>query len=339
MIAAPLVIHSVGMVTPVGLTAPSSCAAIRAKLNNPSETRCPDAQDEWIMAHQVPLEEPWRGLQRLTRMAVLATQECLETAGRVDWNQLPMLLCAAERSRPGRVPGINERLAKDIEAELDVTFSDKSALMCHGRPGIAVALMHARELVYRHGIERVLIVTTDSLVTRCTLAQYEKNHRLLTPMNSNGFMPGEGASAFLVGRPTGRPELMCTGFGFAIEQAHIDSEAPLRADGMVRAHKAALDGAGLCMDDIDYRVSDLCGEHYYFKEAHFAFTRLRRQHGVDNELWHPAQSTGACGATLGGVCIAVARAAFERGYAPGPTALLQFSDDDGHRASVVCAGG
>lgn len=337
MSAAPVAVQSAGMVSPVGLSAPASCAAIRARISNPSETRCTDSHDEWIVAHQVPFERPWRGLARLTRMAVSAIEECLEPVGPIDWPQLPVLLCSSERNRPGRVDGIDDRLLVDIAQQLGVAFSLESALFCHGRTGIAVALMHARKLIYQLGIERVLVVTTDSLVTRRTLAHFEKNHRLLTPANSNGFMAGEGASAFLVGRPTGPRQLVCTGIGFGVEPAHIDSGEPLRGDGLLHAHTVALAESGRSMDDVDYRVSDLGGEHYYFKESHFAFTRLRHK-ATDTELWHPAQCTGAGGAALGGVCLAVAHAALQRGYAPGATALLHFSDDAGQRASIVCTG-
>lgn len=338
MRSTPVAVHSAGLITSVGLTAPSSCAAIRAKISNPTETRCVDSADEWIMAHQVLFDRPWRGLTKLTKMAVMAIEDCLASVSPVDWSRLPVLLCAAEQDRPGRVAGIDDRLLNDIANELGVTFGPESTLICLSRTSVAVALMHARDLIYRKSVERVLIVATDSLVTRRTLNHYEQRDRLLTPSNSNGFMPGEGACAFLIGKPTGQHELVCAGIGFGIETAHIDSGAPLRGDGLVHAHKAALAECGRSMDDVDYRVTDLSGEHYYFREAHFAFGRLRRRKG-DPELWHPAECIGVGGAALGGACLAVARAAVERGYAPGDTALLHFSDDDGRRASVVCIGG
>ena len=338
MSATPVAVHRAGLITSVGLTAPSSCAAIRAKISNPTETRCVDSADEWIMAHQVLFDRPWRGLTKLTKMAVMAIEECLASVSPVDWSRLPVLLCAAEQDRPGRAAGIDDRLANGIANALGVTFSHESMLICHGRTSVAVALMHARDLIYRKGVERTLIVATDSLVTRRTLTHYEEHDRLLTSSNSNGFIPGEGACAFLIGKPTGQRELVCAGIGFGIETAHVDSGTPLRGDGLVHAHKAALAESGLSMDDVDYRVNDLSGEHYYFKEAHFAFGRLRRRTG-NPELWHPAECIGAGGAALGGACLAIARAAVERGYAPGDTVLLHFSDDDGRRASVVCTGG
>lgn len=339
MTGMPLSILGTGMVSAVGLTAPATCAAIRARLSNPRETRCRDAHDEWITAHQVPFEAPRRGVDRLVRMAVAAVHECLAAAGATAGPCLPMLLCVAEPGRPGRAHDLEDRLPHDIAAACGDAPGVAPAMLCHGRTGVAVALRHARERLYGEGVERVLVVATDSLVTRRTLAHYERQHRLVTRGNSNGFVAGEAACAFLVGRPTGRDDLLCTGLGFAVERAHIESGEPLRADGLVQAHRAALEEAGLTMDEVDYRVCDLSGEHYHFKESHFAFTRLRRQPEREAELWHPAQSTGACGAALGGVCLALAHAAAAKGYAPGRTALLHFSDDDGRRASIVCTGG
>jgi 3-oxoacyl-[acyl-carrier-protein] synthase I len=338
MSAAPVAVHSAGLITSVGLSAVSSCAAIRAKVANPTETRCVDSADEWIMAHQVPLDRPWRGVDRLVKMAGMAVEDCLASVSPVDWSRLPVFLCAAEQERPGRVAGIDDRLLIGIANEWGVKFNPESALICNGRTSVALALMRARDLIYRKSFPRVLIVAADSLVTRRTLAHYEQHDRLLTSSNSNGFIPGEGACAILVGKPTGQRELLCAGFGFGIEAAHIDSGKPLRGDGLTEAHRAALAESGCSMDDVDYRVTDLSGEHYYFREAHFAFGRLRRRTG-NPELWHPAECIGAGGAALGGACVAVARAAVERGYAPGAIGLLHFSDDDGRRASVICTGG
>ncbi|RZL67845.1 MAG: hypothetical protein EOP77_03285, partial [Variovorax sp.] len=69
MTAPHVAILGTGLVTSVGLTAAASCAAFRSKLTNPSETRFTDADGEWIMAHQVDLGQPWRGLGKLSRMA------------------------------------------------------------------------------------------------------------------------------------------------------------------------------------------------------------------------------------------------------------------------------
>src|SRR5688572_7139194 len=111
MSATSVAVHRAGLITSVGLTAPASCAAIRAKISNPTETRCVDSAGEWIMAHQVVLDRPWRGLTKLTKMAAMAIEDCLAPIAPVDWSRLPVLLCTAEQDRPGRIAGIDDQLA------------------------------------------------------------------------------------------------------------------------------------------------------------------------------------------------------------------------------------
>src|SRR5947208_228859 len=98
----PLAIIASGMVTGVGLNAPSSCAAIRCGIDNFSETRFMDKGGEWIMGSQVPLEQPWRGLPKLIQMVLPPINECLAYIGKVRPEQIPLLLCVAEKERPGR---------------------------------------------------------------------------------------------------------------------------------------------------------------------------------------------------------------------------------------------
>ncbi|MCK7582584.1 MAG: hypothetical protein MZV65_48090 [Chromatiales bacterium] len=45
--------------------------------------------------------------------------------------RMPLLLCVAERERPGRLEGLDDQLFLDIQQELDVRFAPQSA---HRRP-------------------------------------------------------------------------------------------------------------------------------------------------------------------------------------------------------------
>jgi 3-oxoacyl-[acyl-carrier-protein] synthase-1 len=106
----------------VGLNSPATCAAIRENITNPSETRFIDEAGEPILAHQVPIGQPWRGRKRLVKMAAMAIEECLAAVARERWREVPLLLCVAERERPGRVSGLEEELFAEIERELGVEF-------------------------------------------------------------------------------------------------------------------------------------------------------------------------------------------------------------------------
>src|SRR5215472_17385113 len=231
----PVSILASGMVTAVGLNAPSSCAAIRCAIDNFSETRFIDKGGEWIIGSQVPFEQPWRGLPKLVRMAAAAIRECLAHVDNVKPEMIPLLLCVAENERPGRLTGVDDRLFTDIEAELGVRFHTRSGVIARGRVAGALALAVARRLIYEERLPLCLIAGADSYLIGATLAAYEQNDRLLTSKNSNGFIPGEAGAAVLVGppHPTRAPELLCLGFGQAEEKATIDSDEPLRADGLV----------------------------------------------------------------------------------------------------------
>jgi 3-oxoacyl-[acyl-carrier-protein] synthase I len=331
----PIIIKNTGLVTSVGLSAPASCAAIRAKISNPTETRFMGSDGEWIMAHQVPLEQPWRGITKLAKMAAMAIVECLDAIPREIWPTIPLLLCVAERERPGRLDGLDGQLFLDIEQELGLQFAVGSAIIPQGRVSAAIALAEGRRLVYECNAPQVIIAATDSLLNWPTLNAYESADRLLTPTNSNGFMPGEGSGALLIAAHDNRPSLVFAGIGFGMEPAHIDTEQPLRADGLTLAHREALAEAGCRIHEQSFRITDLSGEQFYFKEADLALSRLLRVRQEDPELWHPAECIGESGALAGAVCLAVAQAAFSKGYAPGPGVLLHFSDDQGNRASIV----
>jgi 3-oxoacyl-[acyl-carrier-protein] synthase-1 len=335
MAESALAIRRTSLVTAVGLNGPSACAAIRAKVTNPTETRFMGGEGKWVMAHQVQLERRWSGRTRLVKLAAMAIDEALAELPPAEWSSLPLLLCIAEPDRPGRLPELDTLLFLEVLQELGgATFAHGSAVVAHGRVSVAVAMAQARTLL-KAGAPQVLIVAVDSLVHGPTLAHHLREARLLTPSNSNGFMPGEGAGALLVGRPDGTPALACTGLGLAVEPAAIESGEPLRADGLSAAIKAALGEAGLEMHNMDFRITDLSGEQYYFKEAALALTRVLRHRKEEFENWHPAECIGEAGALAGAAVLVVADMACRKGYALGHEILAHMSNDAGQRAAMT----
>jgi 3-oxoacyl-[acyl-carrier-protein] synthase I len=337
----PLSILASGMVTGVGLNAPSSCAAIRCAIDNFSETRFMDNGGEWIIGSQVPLEQPWRGLPKLVHMAAPAIRECLVNIGNAKPEMIPLLLCVAEKERPGRLQGLDDQLFHDIEAELGVRFHPRSGVIARGRVAGALALAEARQLIYEERVPLCIIAGADSFLVAATLSAYQEKDRLLTSKNSNGFIPGEAGAAVLVGLP-GRspgPELHCLGLGAGREKATIDSEEPMRADGLVAAFRAAFADAGRTIDDLDFRITDSNGEQYWFKEAALALTRTIRVIKFGFDIWHPADCIGEVGAAIGPCALGVALAATRKRYAVGPGLLCHFGADDGERLALVFSGG
>jgi 3-oxoacyl-[acyl-carrier-protein] synthase-1 len=337
----PLAIISSGMVTGVGLSAPAACAAIRCAIDGFNETRFMDKGGEWIIGCEVPLDQPWRGMAKLVNMALPAIRECLAAAPRVASERIPLLLCVAEKDRPGRLAGLDDRLLSEIIAALNIRFHPSSTVIARGRVAAAEAMALARNLIYRESVPCCLIVGVDSMLIGATLATYEEAAHLLTSVNSDGFIPGEAAAAVIVALPTisggagNTHQLICLGLGFGDEASTIDSEKPLRADGMVAAFRGAMTDAGKTLADTDYRLTDLNGTQYAFKEAALAMNRLLRTQKDLYEIWHPADCIGETGAAIGPCVLGVALAAARKAYAPGPGVLCHFGNEDGRRAAMI----
>ncbi|MDB5976923.1 MAG: uncharacterized protein JWR07_3683 [Nevskia sp.] len=337
MSATPIVISRTGLVTGVGLDAPATCAAIRGAIDNFQETRFQDGHGEWLMGCEVPLPEPWRGEARLIKMAARAITECLDGFDCAAVQSLPCVLCLAEPERCGRIVRDDGRFFVELELELGLKFAPQSTVIAEGHVSAAAALRRARELIRDGGAKHVLIAACDSLLVGATLADLERHDRIMTSQYSDGFIAGEGAAALLVegADARGGPQLTCTGLGFAHEKAHIDSEEPLRADGLTAAIKQSLADAGCGESILGFKIIDASGGQYAFKEATLAFGRIDRTKRQEFDVWHPADCIGEVGASIGLVMIAVLKAACEKAYSKGNNVLLHLGNDDGRRASMI----
>lgn len=331
-----VMIDATGAVTGVGLNAPSTCAAVRAAVDNFRDTGFKDSHGEWFLGSEVPLIEPWRGVRRLAKMLSMAMRECAEN-GQFDLGVVPVLLCLSEPERPGRSTDFSARLVEETRNELGLNSSGPAwATLELGRVGGLAAIHRARKMIHRNGVSEVVIAAVDSLLTAPILRLYESVDRLLTSRNSNGFIPGEAASAILLrATKSMEPGLRLLGLGYAKEEATIDAGLPLRGNGLTDAISAAFADSGRTMDDMDFRIVDVSGEHYSFKESALALGRLLRVHKERFPLWHPTDCIGEVGAAIVCVCIAYLVSAYEMGFSPGPHALHHVSNDDGKRAAAV----
>lgn len=334
----PVAITATGMITSIGNSAEATCAAIRSAIDNNTETRFIDDGGEWLMAAQVELESPWRGQTKLVKMAAHAIQECLDKCPTLDPSKTPVMLCLSEKDRPGRVFDSSNVLFLAIEKELGVTFNEAlSQTINHGHVSAAVALKYARQIIYEGKAQHVLVVGTDSLLVAPTLAYFMDNFRLLTSRNSNGFIPGEAGAAMVVEAPKkgGTSQLLSTGLGFSVEKATIDSDEPLRAEGLTQAIFSALAEANKEMYDMDFRVADVNGAQYHFKETSLALSRTLKKRKEEFDIWHPSDCVGEVGASLGIIMLASMIPACEKGYTKGHSIMSHFSCDDGRRAACV----
>lgn len=335
----PLAITASGMVTAVGFNSPASCAAIHAGISGAKEANLWDYETgNYISAAKVPLPHWWEGLGKLAELVVPAIHECLVAAKPIPAEEIPIFLCVAAPDRPFRFEGLDEQLLEEIEYRLKLRHHPSSLVIQRGRIGGVVALQEALRIIKKRIALCCIIAGVDSFLQQKVFDAYMEQRRILTPNNSNGFIPGEAGSSVLVAprRDASEGELEILGIGIARESATIESEEPLRGDGLAQAIKAAFSQTDLTMFDIACRITDLNGEHYKFKEATFAVTRFIKKPKEELfDLWHPIEYIGEVGAAIAPCVLGVALHAGRKGYAPGETVLCHFSNDNGERAALI----
>ena len=202
-----------------------------------------DSAGEWIIASEVSLAQPWRGTEKLGRMLASVIQESLDVDSAISIENTPVIVCFAERGRPGRIEGLNDRVLAIAQSQLGFNLHPSSMSLSQGRVGIGVALREARRLLYEQREQAVIIAGVDSYLSAKTLMGFEQKNRLLTEENSDGFIPGEAASAVIARKPkaSATRQLIVAGLGFGVERATIESDSPLRADGLRESDKELID--------------------------------------------------------------------------------------------------
>ena len=335
----PLAVLASGMVTAVGFNAPATLAALRAGISGVKATRWADHETgTHLRGAKVSLPQWSETVGKLADLLASAIHECLRAALPVPPQAVPLLIGVASSSRAGRMHRLEEDLLDELHARLEIPRHPESRLFPLDETGCVEALLTADELMASGRTRLAIVAGVDSFLHQPTLTDYLRRRRLMTEGNSNGFFPGEAASAVLVGRPgvQARDELHIIGFGQSHEEAGINATTPLRATGLTQAMKQALAEAGVALKDVAYRLTDLSGEHYKFKEAAFAAGRLNggeRQTPLD--LWHPIEYLGGIGAAILPCLLAQAFHAAQHGYAPGPLAMCHLGNDEGDRAALI----
>jgi 3-oxoacyl-[acyl-carrier-protein] synthase-1 len=335
-----LAVENCGTVSNVGLNAPSTFAAIRCGLTNHNETRFMDHSGQWIAGAEVSLEKPWRGIKKIAHMAAAAIKECLSRIPSQALEDIPLLICLAEMQRAGAIKGIDSTILNEIEKLLDFEINSQSIVINNGPVGVVQALQKADALLTSKRYQYCCVAASDSYLTSATLSHMLKANRLLTPINSDGFIPGEAGTAVLLTTKSNAAQanIVINGIGFGHEKAHILSEHPLRADGMVAAVKGALTMAGQDLGDLDYRICDISGEQYGFKEATLALTRILRNKKKAFDIWHPAECVGETGAAIVPLTLGVVSTALQKNYSKGSGILCHYGNDDGQRAAMIVNG-
>lgn len=336
--SAPLHIRAAGMVTAVGLDFASAAAAIRARLDGFQETRFFTPDGEPLIGAPVLLPRKRIGEKNLAQMAAGAIADVFSQAPDAP-GDCALILCLPEKDRPGRPMRDDAAFARLVADSARLPAGSRTHIVSHGRPSGFVALDKARRILAEGGAANVLILGVDSYLTGLSVAHYLAEGRLMTPRNANGFIPGEGAAAVLCSR---MGPMRLTGLGLAREKAFIHNrmeeqgfDRPLRGDGMTQAYAQAMTAAGVDLAHVEYRISDLIGEQFWFRQTTLASLRLERNRSEFQDLWSPAENVGNVGAAVVPLMLGMALMASRKHYAPGSPVLIEASADDGACGAAV----
>jgi 3-oxoacyl-[acyl-carrier-protein] synthase-1 len=346
-------ILAVGMVTPVGLTARSTAAAIRAGICRTRESPCQDKNlesllmgflDDEHLPALVALNEFEEGTteryQRMLRLATRALQEVSE-----GWQHMPPppLILALPESRPGHLEPTGEAVVKHLVAQTGVKLAQsQSRVFRQGRAGGLLALQHALELLRLRRATHVCVGGVDTHLDEELLATLDGEDRLLVHGLSDGFIPGEGAAFLLLG-PTSRSRrptaamARITGVGSGTEKGHLYSQEPYRGDGLADAFRALFSSLPTHTEKVRCVYAGLNGEHLWSKEWGVALLRNARHFEDAHRIEHPIECIGDPGAALGPLLVGLAALGIHKGYRQGPCLAWCSSDREERAAALVQA--
>jgi len=337
-------IVAIGARTPLGLTAESSVAALRAGINRVSEH--PFIVDRTAEPVRVALDShldpALAHADRLVEMAATALEEVCRKLerSRSTFRSVPLLLGLPEE-RPGWNKQDAERVIRQLrERPMSVEFSPIEVFP-QGHAAGLLALQSACTRIRAGHSELCVIAGVDSYLDLETLAALDENRQLATSYHRGAFFPGEGAGAFAVAAGSavqrhGLTSLAVVGeIGTATEQCLINTDAVCLGVGLTESVRKAVMQLDLPGEAVDGVIGDINGERYRSEE--WGFTLLRLPGALVDPTGYdlPSSSWGDMGAASGTLFVAVAVNAGERGWAKGRRYLIWNSSERGERAAVV----
>jgi len=324
----------------VGLETLAAAAAVRAGISAYREVPFHDLDGRPVIAAPVPrLATAWAGAGRLVSLLSRAVRECLDRSWVQSPRRLGVHVVLPEAGRPDGLPGIERAIEADLSPIIGAwgqwsTFTSSRL----GRAGGVLALEAAHRAFQDGTADAFLLAGVDSFVNGADLAHFDRQRRLKTESNPDGFVPGEGAAAVLLcpwpGRHDGRP-VEVSGWGTAHEPAVVGSDGPNRSVGLAAAIRAAIEDAGTSMAQVDFRYADLNGEQFGFREVANAMSRVVRERRERIPLFHPADCVGEVGAAAGPLLLALCADALARKHAPGNVGMVLTGADGGERAAAI----
>jgi 3-oxoacyl-[acyl-carrier-protein] synthase-1 len=347
-------ILSIGMTTSVGAGARETAAAVRAGIARLSETDCFDRHLEsivggWLPEEVLPDAAPeYLGIPELPlrhrRMVTIASEALKEAYYPISHADPPPLFLGLPESMPdagGVFPGsFASHLALQSGVPLD---ADRTSLFPNGRAAGCLAIEKALEFLAGGRSRLALVGGVDTFLDRDLLCLLDREGRVASQDNPDGFIPGEGAAFLCLGSPEAAlslelsPIARIEGVGIAFEKGHLYGDDACLGEGLAAAFRNLFASA----PDRQAVRSVYCtlnGEHFGAKEWGAAYLRNRERFAEEFDVIHPADCFGDAGAAMAPLLIGLGAEGLRKGYRR-ETCLVWCSSDRGDRGAVLVGGG
>jgi 3-oxoacyl-[acyl-carrier-protein] synthase-1 len=332
-----------GARTPLGLTAESTAAAVRASISAFGEFPFAMANGEpVIVCADSQLESALEGRSRMAALIESVLAEVLEKLSHgTPHRGRCYLLLALPETRPGFSDADAAWVSKAAAARLETHLADvRVSVSGRGHAGAMRAVQLIAQESARAADALFLIVGADSYHHPETFIWLEQNRRFAQPTIRSGFIPGEGAACLAVGttrvrEAIGLPSLaVIAGVGLAQESLLRDSETGSFGVGLSEAVLGATQGLQLPRDAVDTGYSDINGERYRSEEWGFlAMKTYAVWKSLEYEV--PGSCWGDVGAAFAPLAANLAVQSYQRGYARGPRAVVMAGSDSGLRGALL----
>ena len=348
---APIAVTGVGAISAVGSNAEQTCASVRAGIMGLAEhlyyqptTREPGwDDDEPLLVAPVGSIDPFLdGPGRLLELATSALMDLAGSAGlkrrEIGSGALLISLPAPDAVVDGW--GLAREFVPSLRRRTGLSAFKAERTTQTGHTGMIELLREASDLLSTRAVDLCVLLGVDSYLSGDRMELLDAAYRIKSARNVDGFVPGEAATALLLETPRRAAERAATvhavisGVGFGAEPETAASEKQSTGAGLCQALRALVERPRRA----EWVICDLNGESYRSFEWGVAMARLGEELGGVKQLVHPASSFGDIGAATGGAMVAVAAAAFRRGYAPASEAVLWSSGAGAVRAAARVQG-
>jgi len=198
-----------------------------------------------------------------------------------------------------------------------------------GRADFINTIKQATDLLREKTIDRCIVGGIDSLTESTTVELLNELGLLHTPVNGQGFFPGEAAAFVLLERFESAKMRNAKIEGFIdspkIGKASYHRFSEESPNGLVLSKTISQSFSNLCIpiQEVGLSIGNLNGDTWLAKEFGYALSQMNHSGlPVNYEIWSPAQHFGEIGAATGAAAICLGIRAFVGGYSKSNDILI-----------------